>query len=282
MLAIIVLSGVCSAALAHTVESGKNSHPKTQDALKAVVMGVFSDGSLDISEIEPMSILDMLHVHSDGMLNFSHNQVSLNRGWLELSKRENACMFNKLKTPEREKVAYYSQYPITLYPPLRLIVLKQQRHLFPEVIDLDTLKDWQLGLIGVSASRAYGKVIDEKIALSDMPFFKREGGDSSRKLIDMLVKGRVNAVIEYSDFAASYVEDNDLPQQVSSIAIKQVNQASAGYFVCSKTEYGLKLIKQVDAAMSRKAFQQEFFDIHKRFASVDDTAVLEKALEFYF
>ncbi|MBR9726549.1 hypothetical protein ACFOD0_06635 [Shewanella intestini] len=269
---------------AHTVD-GNQVTLSQLTPLKGVLMGGYTQQLLDASVIQPRQVIDMLHQHSHGVLNFSFAEMSKNRSWVELMKQPNACLFNKLKTPEREKVAYFSHYPIMLYPPIRLIVLNKNRDLFADEVDLERLDFKNTSpavnsLIGVSLSRTYGEAIDKHVAQNQDNYFIHRGIDANAKLIEMLKLERISAIFEYSDVAHNFFKASE--HTLVSVPIKQANQAAVGYLACSKTDYGLKLITSVNEAMSTKAFQQQFVQLHHRFVSVDDKQLLIQAINRHF
>ncbi|UCX05474.1 hypothetical protein [Shewanella glacialimarina] len=256
-----------------------NSFADDADAeLKAVMLGEFSENAIDVTQMKPMAVLALLKQNSSQNIAFSFQQMSMPRGWLEITKIDNACMYNKVKTEKRQKIAYYSQYPITLYPPLRLIVRAADADKYSAGFDLSTIEPQQYMRYAVAKSRSYGKMLDIQISAQKELLFFRDGANSVGKLVDMLALNRIDGFIEYADSVNTHITENKINFDFKSIAIKGIDKPSPGYIVCSKTDYGKKLIDAIDQAMSRKPFQNELISIHNDFASIDDKSLLTSEL----
>jgi len=241
--------------------------------LEAVLLGEFTNNAIDVTQMKPMAVLDLLAQNSQQDLTFTFQEMSMTRGWMEMPKLENACMYNKVKTPERQKVGYFSQYPITLYPPLRLIVRSEDESLYLSEFDVSSIQASQQMRYALAKNRSYG-VLDAQIENKKQWLFFRDGSNSIEKLLEMLSLNRIDGFIEYADTVNAYILEHKAGLNVSSVPIKGVSKPSPGYIVCSKTDYGQKLINAIDKAMSKKSFQQALITIHQEFASVEDKSLL--------
>ena len=242
-------------------------------ALEAVLLGEFSNNSIDVTQMKPMAVLDLLAQNSQQDLTFTFQEMSITRGWMEMPKLQNACMYNKVKTPAREKVGYFSQYPITLYPPLRLIVRSEDAKQYATDFDISSIQPSQQMRYALVKNRSYG-VLDPQIVNKKQLLFFRDGPNSIAKLLEMLSLDRIDGFIEYADTVNTYIIDHKADFEIKTIPIKGANKPSPGYIVCSKTDYGLQLIHAIDKAMSQASFQQALITIHQEFASVEDKSLL--------
>ncbi|WP_167692932.1 hypothetical protein [Shewanella japonica] len=237
---------------------------------------------VSISGNEEMEAIALLTEFSDEQLSFDQEQVSMTRGWLELSKQQNSCMFNKIKTAERESVAHFSKYPISVYPPLRLIVMSHNWDLFPKEFDLANFPADTHGQLGVVKDRAYGDFIDEKIKRNPHQYYIRGGMGSSNSLIKMLKAERVKGIIEYSEVVDAFLRDNNQSLDYQSIPIRHVTQPIYGYIVCSQGEKGKKVIAEIDRIMGLQSFQEAFIQMHADFFGEAEQAILIPELERVF
>ena len=254
----------------------------TYAAIDAVMLTEVDETIVSISGSEEMEVISLLTEFSDNQLAFEQQQVSMTRGWLELSKQQNSCMFNKIKTPERLEVASFSHYPISIYPPLRLIVLAKNQHIFADQFDLGQLPENTQGQIGIVKDRAYGQYIDQKITRNPHQFYIRGGMSSSNKLIEMLKVERVVGIIEYSEVVDAYLRDNDKALDYVSVPIRHVDQAIYGYIACSKGDKGDKVMAEIDRVMSQQSFQEAFIRMHDDFFGEAEKAILIPELERLF
>ncbi|QIR13860.1 hypothetical protein [Shewanella aestuarii] len=261
---------IAPAVLSHTAEN------------HAVLLGEFADNSIDVTDMQPMAVLKMLQQNSPQPLIFTYQQMSMSRSWFELAKIDNSCMYNKVKTPERQRLAYFSHYPITLYPPLRLIIRAEDADKFSDTFDISSITALQNKRFAVASNRAYGEVIDKQLAQKQDLIFFRDGSDSVDKLINMLEMNRIDGFIEYADAVSARLKSTRKQFEFKGIAIQGVQKPSPGYMVCTKTPTGKHLISTIDKAMSSKDFQRGLLDVHREFASVDDKSLLESELKAIF
>ncbi|MCL1067611.1 hypothetical protein L2735_12465 [Shewanella olleyana] len=251
-------------------------------SVHGVMLAEVDESIVSISGTEEMEVISLLTEFSDNQLTFEQQQVSMTRGWLELSKQQNSCMFNKIKTPERLEVASFSRYPITIYPPLRLIALAKNQQVFANQLDFAKLPPNTQGQIGVVKDRSYGDYIDQKINRNPHEFYVRGGMSSSNRLVDMLKAERVLGIIEYSEVVDAYLRDNDKSLDYVSIPIRHVDQAIYGYIACSKGEKGDEIIAEIDRVMSQQSFQEAFIRMHDDFFGEAEKAILIPQLEILF
>lgn len=250
--------------------------------VQAVMLTEVDETIVSIAGNEEMEVLSLLTEFSDNQLSFEQQQVSMTRGWLELSKQQNSCMFNKIKTPERLEVASFSHYPISIYPPLRLIVLAKNQQIFAQQLDLANMPANTQAQIGVVKDRAYGEYIDQQITKRPHEFYVRGGVSSSNKLIEMLKAERVLGVIEYSEVVDAYLRDNNKSLDYISIPIRHVEQPIYGYIACSKGDKGDKITAEIDRVMAQQSFQEAFIRMHDDYFGEAEKAILIPELELLF
>ncbi|MGZ9899026.1 hypothetical protein [Shewanella gaetbuli] len=246
--------------------------------IEAVLLGEFSPNRIDLTQMKPMAVLDLLKNNSNPRLTFTHRQMSLPRGWVEITKLDNACMYNKVKTPDREKLAIFSRYPITLYPPLRLIVRASDGQKYANEFDFSTLQPSDYKRYGVTVNRSYGRHLDEQISQQKDALFFRDGENSVGVMVEMLALNRIDGFVEYADTVNAHLQEGRIEFDFKAIPIKGVDKPLPGYFACSKSANGRALINTINEAMSQKAFQQSLIQIHDEFSSIDDKSLLTSEL----
>ncbi|MBR9726550.1 hypothetical protein ACFOD0_06640 [Shewanella intestini] len=250
--------------------------------LQGVVFAETSIDDFNLLEQRPMEMFSLLLNHAQGGLEFTQQQVSLTRGWVELQRAQNACMYNKFKTPERKKKGYFSQHPISVYPPLRLITLKQTTTHFMSPVDLSQPKRMGRKSIGVAHNRSYGGYINDKINRFPELFYIRGGMDSSETLIDMLAKERISGLIEYSEEVNAYLARHNREVELTTLPIKGVEKVDLGYIVCSKTPQGKQLIQRINHIMSQPQFLVSYIEMHKSFFSDDEKRLVGDKIKKIF
>jgi uncharacterized protein (TIGR02285 family) len=208
---------------------------------------------------------------------FDHRVLhgSTGRVWHEIqSSHVGACVFNALKTPDRETFAIYSRRPL-LTPAFRLYFPESRRAaLTPYLddagrIDLGKLASSPLRG-GITANRAYNPVIDGFIATrhTNAPL---EGLVSTRQLINVVRVGRL-------DFAfASPIDFNESVEGVFSVLVAGAEAWNASFIACSRDSTGQAVISAVDRLFDEQENWVEFIEPLRAVLSDEDYAVAARS-----
>lgn len=204
---------------------------------------------------------------------FDHRVLhgSTGRVWHEIqSSHVGACVFNALKTPDREKVALYSRRPL-LTPAFRFYFPESRRDALAPYFDAEGRVD--LGKLteaplrgGVTANRAYNATIDGFIAArrKGRPL---DGLVSTRQLINVLRAGRL-------DFAfASPIDFNETQEGVSSAAVAGAEAWNASFIACSRDKTGQSVIATIDRLFDEQENWTEFIEPLRTVLSDEDYVV---------
>ncbi|GAA0785554.1 MULTISPECIES: hypothetical protein [Pseudomonadati] len=251
------------------------SLPVKSAPLEGILLAETDSNQSDLTKAQPLGMFAVLLDHREERFNFTQQQASYSRSWSDLNKLGNACMYNKFKSAEREQVSYFSQKPITVYPPLRFIILKKNLHLFPDIIDFKNLPPSMKGNVGVVTARSYGDNLNPIIAEHPEYFYFRSGMNSTNKLLEMLAKERVVGILEYSAEVGFIKHKIGMAFEHYAIPIKGVLQPNYGYIACSKTPMGRQLVDSIDTVMSQPSFIQAFIDEHNRNFDEDEKALIK-------
>lgn len=217
-------------------------------------------------------------------------QANAKRSWQLIAQGEPVCHGSALRTPEREKLAYFS--PTQMGPPLQLIARRDKLAALPldstgEVDLARLLADARLQGALVSG-RSYGPYIDK--ALSPLPANKTltfyAAADYGSKILPMLLAGRADYTIE-QDMALSVGRDNN-PQMVAlvSLPIRGASELIAAGVACPRNAWGLAAIHEIDkrlgtpagAAMLRESFERWLTpELRQRYGAKIDAFYKERA-----
>lgn len=159
-----------------------------------------------------------------------------------------------IKTPEREKLFYYS-IPAEVHLPHRIFFLGTNKKVFkgeaPKVVSLKSLVDNKDLKFGVEEGRSYGEKIDGIISKSES-LFERSAAES-QGIITMILNGRIDYIVEYPANVAYYFRDSpEKLKQLSSIAIEESNEPLIGHYVFTKTEFGKEFIERLNEILRRE------------------------------
>ncbi|WP_193332552.1 ABC transporter substrate-binding protein [Pseudoalteromonas ulvae] len=180
------------------------------------------------------------------------------REWRELTNQSNVCLYNKVKTPEREHFGIFTDYPITAFPPNRLAV---HSHLpLPEQLSLpQTMNDFGL-TIGAIEGRAYGQHIDQFLLDNHDRIIWISGKDSAKRLRKMLIRKKVDAIIE---FTATFSTESEA--DLAALTFHKLDEASEsifGYIACARSSVGQQAIDLFNGQLALPSNQKIIIDAH--------------------
>jgi len=160
----------------------------------------------------------------------------------------------------------FSRYPLNIGAPLKLI--------YPATKPLPAEVDLQGWLatsprikIGIVAGRTYGLELDALIKQHSGRFYQLAGEDAHSKLWQMLQKGRLDAVIDYSARITILVESRE---SVRTSAIRGEPAFITGYLVCNRSAKGQQLIHFFNTLLQQPALQQQLLASYQQYFSSEE------------
>lgn len=182
----------------------------------------------------------------------SFQQASREREWRLVEKQENICLYNKTRTPEREKIATFSTLPLIVYAPNRLI-LKRDLNIKQPVSIQHILS---LGLnIGVVKGRNYGEQLDALISQRTEYFYVGAGSNKAERLEVMLKQGKLDGIVEYSSVFKSRQPDARIGEEYFIYSLKEAQKAVKGFLACANTPIGNQFVHDFEQIMLREDYR---------------------------
>ncbi len=213
-----------------------------------------------------------------GKVEFEMQLASRSREWRLLAQRDDICLYNKTKTSERQILAYYSQLPLVIYPPNRLIVRKRSGD-FDERMELATAVDKYGLVIGVVSGRSYGSGLDKEIMRLGDKLFINGGEFNAERLHKILQQNRLDGVIEYSRVFTSRLKSQQEVDQYHFIQLDDAADFSYGYIACSRSEVGKQVIQLINEALASNTMKEHSLVQHQLTFPVDEYEYIKKELE---
>ncbi|WP_102796377.1 hypothetical protein [Bowmanella denitrificans] len=206
-----------------------------------------------------------------------------------LEEMDNACAGNKVRSSDRVDKFPVTRLPQTLFPGLHLYVNKrnkladqltqiQQDKGTIHITDvLELVGEKQFGLVG---GRSYGDQLDSQFKQPkwQTKFWTRTSADMAAGMLDMLLQGRVSAVMEYPNSAFHYSRQLDLDQDLISFKVAEAPQQAQGFIFCSNSAKGRSLVAFFDTLISRVSKQRAYLDAHLNWMPSMDK---QHFIEFY-
>lgn len=177
-----------------------------------------------------------------------------NRVWSMLAAGEQACFASALRTPERDKLAYFRN--AYLLPPPQLVVRPEALPAIPRnargEADLPALmRDSSLRGLLVE-TRSYGQAIDALLAdhTAGWQVKRLAPGNYGTKILTMLALNRADYTIEM-DFVITHA----LAQDAGLASLKVLPLAGdaaalVGGIACPRTPWGRAAIRHIDALLA--------------------------------
>jgi len=187
--------------------------------------------------------------------NHTHLQANISRHYQQWKQGEKACALAMYKTPERMKFVYFS-IPSVFTLPTVLIIRKDRFKDFgnSEIVSLSEILQANTVIIGRSNNRSYGIEFDKTLKRYSNKdnTYTYEGGGLTQQLFKMLSAKRIDALCGLPEEAMYLAEQMGIRDKIMTLAIKENqvnNNASLTYVACSKTEWGKKVIADINSVL---------------------------------
>lgn len=209
-----------------------------------------------------------------------------------LKKLPNSCAPNRVKTPDRLKDNIYS-LPINISLGMRVYFKEGvQAHTLPKKTfnnspKLSSLASLFTGksthILGVENGRSYGVFLDSQIAaLEKYNLVIRNGIEATPSLVKMLLKDRIDYIIEYP-FGINETLSN-LPYDITLDSLRIANSTDyiVGYVACHKGVLGQEVIENVNSALQKLYRSYSFYQAHTRHIDEADLIDFNRAYQVVF
>lgn len=173
------------------------------------------------------------------------------RSWQMLEDGQQVCRANVVRTPEREKLVYFTNTQLS--PPPQLVVRRDRLSRLPrnaagEVLLPQLLADDSLRGALVDG-RSYGTAIDEMLARrpahSNVSLYSPR--DFGGRLLQMISLDRADYSID-SDIALLMMGE---PKDLMTVPIRGASELVMAGIACPRTPWGWSAIKGIDRALGR-------------------------------
>lgn len=186
------------------------------------------------------------------------NPSMLNRAF---SKGENICQLDLFKTPEREKIAYFTTFPSVIDAPLRLFIKARDQDKIQLTMPVDIKQLFEnKALKGAFIDgRSYNTTIDNaKANYQGKNVTTRE---STKRLLKDFYRGKIDYVVEYSAVMSYFKSMLKSKSDILSMPIKGTEKFVLGYAACSKTLWGKTAIDAIDAVLKDQRHSDRYKQI---------------------
>lgn len=188
-----------------------------------------------------------------------HSIVHANalRAWQLIASGEHVCQPSSVRTPEREKLAYFTN--TLLGPPQQLIVRRDKLAALPRnaagEVDLARLLADERLRGALVDGRSYGSYIDTLLAQrpANKAIAPYAVSDFGSKIMAMLGMDRADYAIGYDAALSQDRESNPLLNQLVTQAIAGASEPVLVGVACPRTAWGLAAIQGIDQVLGTLA-----------------------------
>lgn len=203
-----------------------------------------------------------------------HYQYSPSERTLRMMEQgKSICITNRLKTPAREKLYYFSK-PTSIFLSHQLYLLPKLKPIPPDMLNSNgEIKSLPLLFshyteqkLYVGKTDSYGEFFDQQIKqLLSRNIYLRSGSTAHhRAKLKMFEKERIDFILEYPSELHSFVQEET---KLQGYSIAGSPSYIKNYWVCSKTKQGLAMIQHLNKAISSIYNTPEHIDAHIRLSS---------------
>jgi len=244
--------------------------------VKPIEMILISNSNLLESEDKSIAlkVLEALQKNSESPITIKYVVATHARAYQMVKKQLNYCMFNLIKTPERERFLLFSQQPISIYPPIRLITLPDSSLSNP--FSFKQMNDAENFKIGIATGRSYGLIIDEILGRNKSHLYFNNQHNSTQSLMGMLAKKRIAGFLEYTSTMKDAYKGAESNQGVKfkALAIEGNTKPAMGYLACSPSKAGKEIIDAIDKAFKLPNINDQYISLHRQYFGDQEAKLL--------
>ncbi|SEL34497.1 transporter substrate-binding domain-containing protein [Xaviernesmea oryzae] len=159
----------------------------------------------------------------------------------------NWCFVGGVKTPERETFAVFSR-PVAMFYPLRIIINRQALPRFQALGPLsltNVLRDHHDLKTSLLRNRSLGPTIDALLQRYPVKEQHSDFGEAFR----MLLTGRLDYLIDYSNIAGYYAERLGQADAFALLLIEESIEPVFPRVMCAATPEGRNAVQRIDAIL---------------------------------
>lgn len=202
--------------------------------------------------------------------NYSTRYANLSRHFELFRKKEQVCAVALYKTAEREELAYFSIPSFITFPGV-LVIRKETHPLvnFQQMVSLQDVVSRGDILLGRSKGRSFGNKLDAILDThgTEQSVFTYEGKDLNSNFIEMLVRGRIDAMISLPEEVMYHAEKLGVRDQIITLQIKETISDANGMMssvACSKSPWGKEAIRNINKVLLKNRPTEEYRYLYER------------------
>ena len=197
---------------------------------------------------------------------------SIQKAMGDLESNENFCFVGLTRDKYKEEFIQFSKPFIEILPNELIIRAKDKKRFksyigINNVVNLHRLLQNNGFIFGYVNNRKYTSYIDRLILLNEEKkhLFKKEVGESTRGLVELLNNDKFDYTIEYPTIVSYVKNEQNIKEEFLMFPIASADELTKLYVGCSQNEFGKNVIQKVDKIIEQnesmfKSFYRTWLD----------------------
>lgn len=211
------------------------------------------------------------HLIEAELAEYEHKTISANFARLisEIKTKNSHCAFGILKAPAREEYGHFSEADLYFLPNVVFMHKDKFEELGnPASISLEKLLSDKKNTFALSVERSFGVTIDNLLEEAKSPGHTNieylYTGEISNTIFKRLIHKRIDFTIEFP------VEGNYIARQLGGdqtivpVIIEEESGLLNSHTICSKNEWGLKVVKRINQALEKIHASNSFQQLYEK------------------
>lgn len=212
-------------------------------------------------------IVDVLNMLQKKLVNYKHTNEEMlwSRSWRDIKTGKNICNILALKNDLRKK---YTEFSIPLIVSMQNQIIIKKSTLKKLKVDNKNsimLKEVlsKKSISGVlEKSRSYTKELDNILKKYESSSNINRLTNRAKRFLQMVKSGRIEYFIEYPGVVKDLIKsDSSLHSDYKFLRIEEVSPVNYVHLACSKTTWGISLIKKVNNILRKERRKKYYKDI---------------------
>lgn len=204
---------------------------------------------------------------------YQHVPVVTNaRRYLRLLKEEDICVAWAWIIPDTHGFRVHSR-AVSLVPPSGILTLKSKQHLFGkpgEMLSLASLLENKNLVLGYLEEMVYSKRVNELIegyrGQKHVHFSSRSNVDFDLYMLDT---HRLDYFFAFSNQPIFDAEVKGIENKYQFYNIEEIDMYSSMHANCSKTPFGEKVMRKIEAALSKELLMEQLEKVERWYGKSD-------------
>ncbi|WP_035055836.1 TIGR02285 family protein [Andreprevotia chitinilytica] len=209
-------------------------------------------------------------------------RTDLQRLWGEIEHGHNLCYLSALRTPQREKLAYFT--PSFVLPPLNLVLRKDQANRISatgQPVVLANLLNHAELKGAFATKRSYSSEVDVLIDQAGNKT-RRIAEPVSGRILRLIDAGQLDYTLEYPIVVAYHQKLKPFEHELITLPLAEIPDILTANVACTRNGWGKQAIQDIDAALIELSANEAFRNIVTPWLTADVVLRVRPRFEAFY